>query len=468
MSAPRVIVIGGGISGLSTAHTIRKLDPASEVLLLEERPRVGGNLVTERAEGFVLDGGPDSWVATKKEATELARSLGLETELMGTLEANRRSYIAWGDALHPLPEGFVLGVPTSIMPIIRTPLFSIGAKLRMAMEPFVARRVSTGEDDDESIDSFVRRRLGPEVAERLVAPLLGGIYGGDAGALSIRATLPQFVEMEQKHGSLIHAMKGSYRPLSRGPKPSMFTTVKSGIGTLIDRLAASIGKERLRTGVKVRRVVSLIDDPRGRFAVETDGATEYADHVVLATPAHAAADLLASFGSRLGELLGAMPYVSTVVAFLSFHRKDIAHPLDATGYIVPRVLGRPALAATWVTSKWDARAPEGEVLMRVFLGGVGHEDILTKDDAEVVRIARDELSRSMGVTASPGLTRVFRFVRASPQPLVGHGGRMRQVRAILEATPGIHLVASGYDGVGIPDCVRQGEVVARAITGKSA
>jgi len=460
----RVIVVGGGISGLATAHAVLQRDRSADVVLLEQSARLGGNITTWRADGFVLDGGPDSWVASKPEATALAKSLGLEGELIATIPENRRALIAWGDRLHPLPEGFVLGVPTSILPILMTPLFSPQAKLRMALEPFIPRRKRQGDDDDESIDGFVRRRLGGEVVERLVAPLLGGIYGGDAGALSMRATLPQFIEMEEKHGSLIHAMKATYRSRAAGPKPSMFTSLRSGVGALVERLAASVGEPRTRTGVKVTRVALLADDPRGRFAVELDGGeTRYADHIVMAVPAHVAANALRSFGEGLTSLLLAMPYVSTAVVAMAFTRADISYPLDATGYIVPRVSGRPALAATWVSSKWPGRAPQGQALLRVFLGGVGRGEVLAADDAELERLARAELARSMNLVAAPLWARVFRFDRASPQPLVGHPGRMRRLRALLP--PGLHLVASGYDGVGIPDCVRQAGDAARVITG---
>jgi len=467
----RVLVIGGGISGLSTADAVLRLDPSAEVTLLEGESRLGGNITTVREDGFILDGGPDSWVATKPQASELAKTLGLERDLIGTIPENRRALIAWGDKLHGLPEGFVMGVPTSILPILRTPLFSARAKLRMALEPFVPRRQPLGEDDDESIDSFMRRRLGPEVAERLVAPLLGGIYGGDAGALSMRATLPQFVDMEAKHRSLIHALKAAKSGTAdrRGAgdvKPSMFASLRGGVGSLIDRLASSIGSERILTGTRVARIAEAPKgDARGRFAVEMQtGDVRYADHVVLAIPSYAAAATLTAFGEPLTSILSALQYVSTAVVILAFPRADVPCALDATGYIVPRVLGRPALAATWITSKWAGRAPDGQVLIRVFLGGSGHQGLMDREDAELERLACDELTNTMGIVARPTLRRVFRFLRASPQPLVGHPGRMRRAKALLANTPGLYLVASGYDGVGIPDCVRQAEEAARAIT----
>src|SRR5580658_8113875 len=237
MASRRVVIVGAGITGLATAHALLERLPDVDLALLERASRPGGKISTEHTDGFVIDGGADSWVSAKPEATDLARAVGLERQLVGTLEANRRVYIAWKKGLCPLPEGFVLGVPTEILPILRTPLFSLGAKLRMGLEPFVPRRAQNGKD--ESIASFVSRRLGREVAERLVAPLLGGIYGGEATLLSIRATLPQFVEAEAMHGSLVLAMRAQRRAARNGKAPSSaFVSLREGVGGLVDRLAA--------------------------------------------------------------------------------------------------------------------------------------------------------------------------------------------------------------------------------------
>jgi oxygen-dependent protoporphyrinogen oxidase len=371
--------------------------------------------------------------------------------------------VAWKEGLYALPEGFVLGVPTEIMPIVRTHLFSLRAKLRMGLEPFVARRVANGED--ESIASFVSRRLGREVTERLVAPLLGGIYGGDASKLSIRATLPQFVDAEATHGSLVLAMRARRAATGAGKAPaSAFVSLSGGIGGLIDRLAAHVGP-RLRTGVRVASLSRLDEgDPRGRFALDVaNGAAVFADEVVLAVPANAASRLLVTLEPLASQLLGAIPHASTAVVFLALRPGDIPRALDATGYIVPRNLGSPALAATWISSKWDARAPAGMVLLRVFLGGAGRDEVVTRDDAALIQMARDEIQTRMGATGEPRFTRVLRFMHASPQPLVGHLDRIAKVNELLSKRPGLYAAGSGYDGVGIPDCVRQGESVAAAI-----
>jgi oxygen-dependent protoporphyrinogen oxidase len=463
MASRRVIIVGAGITGLATAHALLERLPDVDLALLERASRAGGKISTEHADGFVIDGGADSWVSAKPEATALARALGLENQLVGTLEANRRVYVAWKEGLCPLPEGFVLGVPTEILPILRTPLFSLGAKLRMGLEPFVPRRVQNGKD--ESIASFVSRRLGREVAERLVAPLLGGIYGGEATLLSIRATLPQFVEAEAKHGSLVLAMRAQRRAARNGKAPSSaFVTLRDGVGGLVDQLAASVGR-RLRTGVQVTSLSPLAErDSRGRFALDVENGTPiFADDVVLAIPANEASRLLASLEPQASELLGGIPHTSTAVVFLALPRSDIARPLDATGYIVPKTIGSPVLAATWITSKWDARAPAGMVLVRVFLGGAGRDELVTRDDAALLRMAKDEIRVRMGVTAEPQFTRVFRFIRASAQPLVGHLDRMAKVNEKLSRLSGLYVAGSGYDGVGISDCVRQARKVALEI-----
>ncbi len=460
----RVIIIGAGITGLATAHALLEKKPDLDLTVLERGTRAGGNLSTERVDEFLIDGGPDSWVAAKPHATALARALGLESELVGTLEANRRVYVASATGLHSLPEGFVLGVPTQILPILRTSLFSWSAKLRMGLEPFVPRR---GQVDDESIASFVTRRLGREVTDSLVAPLLGGIYGGDATALSIRATLPQFVDAEAQYGSLVLAMRAQKRAMRKSPSTSSasaFTTLRGGIGGLVDRLAGSLG-ERLRKGARVSSVCRLAaGDTRGRFAVEIEGeAPVFASSVVAAIPANAASRLLTSIDGRASEILGAIPHASTAVVFLALRAADVERSLDATGYIVPRTLGSPALAVTWVSSKWGGRAPPGTVLLRIFIGGAGRDDMVTRDDGALIQMARDEVRARMGVLGEPLFSRVYRFMHASAQPLVGHLDRIREVNERLASSPGLYAVGSGYDGVGIPDCVRQAERVAEAI-----
>ncbi|HEY8038288.1 MAG TPA: protoporphyrinogen oxidase [Polyangiaceae bacterium] len=472
-TARRVVVVGGGIAGLAAARAAlargRELGREVLVTVLERSGRLGGNVFTERVDGFVLDGGPDSWVVTKPQASALARDLGLGGSLVGTQEGNRRYYIAWGDRLHPVPEGLVLGVPTRIAPLARSSLFSWRAKLRMGLEPLVRARRFEG-DDDESIGDFARRRLGREAAERLVAPLLGGISAGDASEISVRASFPQLVAMEREHGSLVRGMLAARRARegnghARGKASSAFVSLEQGVGELPRALA-----ERLRAdGATLRTGAAVEALSRGdqEWSLTLGGGERLeADAVLLAVPGHVAARLAGALDAELARLFGTIRYGSTATVFLGYRRVDVAHPLDGVGFVVPRAAGRPILAGTWVSSKWEHRAPEGSVLLRVFLGGASGESVLGQDDPSLVRLARGELRALMGIDAEPTLARVFRFDHASAQMRVGHLATMRAIHQRLAAVaPGLGIAGGGYDGVGIPDCIRQGEEAGRALVG---
>jgi oxygen-dependent protoporphyrinogen oxidase len=479
----RIVIVGGGITGLSAAYSAvaraRELGRAVAVTVLEDSARFGGNLLTERTDGFLLDAGPDSWVVTKPQATALARELGLEHALIGTNPATRRYYIAWGNRLHAVPEGLVLGVPTRVGPLIRTSLFSWAGKARMAVEPFVRARRFEG-DADESIAQFAARRLGHEAAERLVAPLLGGISAGDASDISVRAAFPQLVAMEQTRGSLVLGMLAARRERAHAPRAmpeqagisrdiargGAFVSLRGGVGELVSALVDTL---RAR-GVLLRPDAPLTAMTRAEGAAGwtldvARGERLAADAVLLAIPAGAAARVLpAAADGDLRAGLATIAYGSTATVFLGYARKDVAHPLDGVGFVVPRAMGRSILAGTWVSSKWDDRAPEGSVLLRVFVGGPRGEELAAGGDDALERVARSELLSLMGLDAEPTLVRVFRFPRASAQMRVGHLARMRSVHERLErAAPGVRIAGGGYDGVGIPDCIRQGQEAGRAL-----
>jgi oxygen-dependent protoporphyrinogen oxidase len=477
MATTRVTVVGGGVTGLACAwQLVRRAEKAGraiDVRVIEKSARLGGNIQTERKGGFVIDAGPDSWIATKPHAEQLARSVELGPHIIGTVETNRRVYIAHDGALHPMPEGLVLGIPTEIGPIVKTSLFTWDQKLRMGLEPLVPVRGYAG-DEDESVGSFMARRLGDEMTERLVGPLLGGIFAGDAWQISVRAAFPQLVEAEKKYGSLVLAMRAlraarASKSSEGGAAPSAFHSLREGMGSLVDALAGKLG-DRVATGKAVRSVGRSPAHEPHRWSVELEsGAIARTDAVVLAGPAHASARMLAALDSELSDRLGSfLGYASSATVFFAFKRHDVAHALDATGFIVPRTLGRPLLAGTWVSSKWDHRAPAGHVLMRAFLGGVGHEHVLDRDDAELATLALSELRRLMSIPGEPLFTVVHRFIRASPQPHVGHLARLRGVREALAPYPGIYVAGSGFEGVGIPDCVKQAETIADAILASSA
>lgn len=469
----RVVIVGGGITGLATAHALEKATEPCEVRIVEAAPRLGGNIVTYSYSGFTIDGGPDSWVASKPHATRLAKAVGLGDELIGTRPDTRKVYIVWKKKLHAMPEGLVLGIPTELRPFAETELFALDTKLRALLEPLIPKKVFAG-DDDESIASFITRRLGPDICERIAGPLLGGIFAGDPESLSVRACIPQLVEAEAKYGSLILAMRAlrAARMQQAGTgayEASAFVSLKRGIGDLVTTVAHRLRDAEISTGRAAKRVSRLPDgDPRGRWSVETSTGTLYADHVALTVPAHASSRLVEDFDPTLAGMLGGVGYVSTATVFLAYRKYDVRHPLDAVGFLVPKAENRPILACTFVSSKWEHRAPSGQALMRVFIGGAGAERYLSHDDDGLVRLAREQLRDLIGIERAPVFSKVFRFDKASPQPTVGHLARMRGVLERTASWPGLYVGGNGFIGTGIPDSIKQGEEIAARIAGTRA
>jgi oxygen-dependent protoporphyrinogen oxidase len=466
MSERRIVIVGGGITGLAAAYAalVRARDVGQRIVVtvLERSPRFGGNLVTERVNGFLVDGGADSWVASKPDATVLARELGLERSIVGTNEATRRYYIAWEDRLHPVPEGLVLGVPTRLLPMLRTKLFSWPGKLRMAIEPLVPARVFDG-DDDESIADFAERRLGREATERLVAPLLGGITSGDASEASVRATFPQLVAMEREHGSLVRGTLALARRRKKGEGSSAFLSLEGGVGSLVDALV-----DRVRSDgaiLRARTAVRSLARSGSHWVIDVESEEPIrADAVLLAVPAHVAARIVGELDGALARDLAAIPYGSSATVFLAYRRADVAHPLDGVGFVVPRAIGRSVRAGTWVSSKWHGRAPDGHVLLRAFFGGIGGEGDLALDDARLISLARRDLGGWMGIDAPPLWTKVFRFDAARAQMRVGHLSKIRTIRERLsDAAAGLRIAFGGFDGDSIPDGIRQGRDAGRAM-----
>lgn len=495
LGAPlRVVIVGGGITGLATAYRILKSskEGASRVgpvavTLLEGSDRLGGDIKTDRIDGLVIDGGPDAFVAAKPDATALCEELGLGARLIGTIARNRKVYVLFGGRLHALPEGMFLTVPTQLIATARSGLLSWEGKARAALDLVLPPKLDAR---DESIGSFIRRRLGDEVAQRIADPLLGGIYAGDLETLSVRATFPQLVQLEEQYGSLIRGAlelraaeakeggaSGAFsRLFSRRSTraPSAFCSLVSGMGELIDVLAAQIeelgGEIRTRTSALsvVRPSDPTVPDGAARFLVKTrlpSGVSEAipADAVVIAAPAYRAAEVIRELDPDLAELARDVPYESTATVILAFPRSAIPHALDAVGMIIPKTERRRILALTFITSKWEGRAPPGTAMIRVFIGGHSDPHASAQDDEALIELATSELSSILGVSAAPTLARVYRFPRGSAQLLVGHLERMAKVRARTALHPGLYLAGGAFDGVGIPDCVRQANEIAQKI-----
>lgn len=460
----RVVIVGGGIAGLTTAHTLERASETCEVHLVEAAPQLGGNLVTMRHNGFIIDGGPDSWVASKPHAARLAREVGLGDEIIGTRPDSRKVFILWQKKLHTMPEGLVLGVPTELRPFLDTELLGFDAKMRAGLDLLVPPK-KWDEEADESIAAFVERRLGPDVAERIVGPLLGGIFAGDPKELSVRACVPQLVDAEREHGSLIRAMRAlrAKRREEAGDN-SAFLSLKRGVGDLVLNVAHKLRDAHVTTSCAARGLERLTEgDERGRWAVDTQGGVLYADDVALCVPAHVSSKLLRGIDDDVASLLDGVAYASTATVFLAYRKFDVRHPLDGAGFLVPRAEGRPILACTFVSSKWDHRAPAGQVLLRVFFGGAGNEAILAKDDADLVEVAREQILDILEIDRPPAFSKVFRFQSSSPQPAVGHVTRLTRALAKLEGHGGLHMGGNGYLGTGISDAIRQGTEIAQRI-----
>jgi protoporphyrinogen/coproporphyrinogen III oxidase len=440
-----VVVVGGGIAGLATAYELSRR--GIRFVILEHATRVGGVILSEEVDGFAIDGGPDALLIQKPEGIALCQEIGLADRLV-TTRLPRLAFVQRGGRLHPLPAASVLGIPTRVGPFVRTKLFTWPGKLRMGAELFVPRRTDRA---DESIGSFMRRRFGREATDFLAEPLLAGIHAGDVDRLSLHALFPRFVEAERQHGSLLRAFRAN--PHSRSPNPDgAFKSLPGGLSEMIRALVRVIGDANVRTGIKVTGVTGP-----GPFTVRTVGAETYhARAVVMATPAYVTADVLEERDPDIARRCRDIPYASAVTVALAFRRDAVAHPLNGSGFVVPRAEKTGILAASWLSSKWPGRAPDGYALMRTFLGGARDPWAIDESDAECVERSMDALRPVLGISGEPVLTRVYRWDRANAQHEVGHLARIAAIDAALARHPGLFVTGSGFRGVGIPDCVADG------------
>ena len=464
----RLVVVGGGVSGLAAAHRVSELTRARgmpvETTLIEARPRLGGTIATEHVDGFLVEAGPDSFLSEKPWALALCRRLGVEDRLVKTDDRFRRIFVLYRGRLHPLPEGFQLLAPTRIAPFLRSRLLTWPGKLRMALDLILPR----GPGEDESLGGFVRRRLGREALERIAQPLVAGIYTADPDALSLAATMPRFLELEQRERSVTLALwraarrAGAAAAGTSGARWSLFVTFRDGM----EELVRSLG-DRLPPGsVRLKERVSGLERAGSGWRLGlADGGGVDADAVVIAAESHQAARLLRYVDPALAQLVGEIPCASSATVSLGYRRKDIPHPLDGFGFVVPRVERRPILACTFSSVKYPGRAPAGHALVRLFVGGALDAGVLDGDDGSLAGLARIELERVLGVTAPPVLTRVARHAAAMPQYLVGHLGRIDAIERALAMRAGLALAGSAYRGVGIADCIRSGEEAVERVLG---
>ena len=464
----RIVVIGGGIAGLAAAHHVLELNQQRslglEITLLEAAPRLGGSIATEYMGDFLVEGGPDSFITEKPWALRLCERLGLTSRLVSTQAAFQKIYIVHRGKLQLLPEGFFLLAPTRLWPFIQTPLFTWRGKLRMACELFLPRGHLDG---DESLGSFVRRRFGREALERVAQPLVGGIYASDPEQLSLGATMPRFREMERTRRSVSWAMWSEQRRRARqtpggsGARWSLFVTLRGGMQELVETLGQRLPEGSIRLNTPVS---GLMREPGKKlWCIESAGGNRFeAAGLILATPAFRTAEMLGPFANAAALALKQITYASTATVSLAYRRDDFPGALDSFGFVVPAIEKRKIMACTFSSVKYPARAPEGHVLLRAFVGGMLQPELCQDDDETIEKNVRAELASLLSVSAPPLFSRIWRHPRSMPQYRVGHGALIERIEAALKPFP-LALAGSAYHGVGISDCVHTGEEAAEKV-----
>ena len=470
----RIAVIGGGITGLSAAHRLIECSEGipMEVTLLEGGDRLGGGIRTIRRDGYLIEAGPDNFITTKPWGLNLCKRIGLADRLIQTNDSHRRAFLVHRDELHPLPDGFLMLAPTRIRSLVTSRLFSWRGKLRMAVEPLIPRKK---DDEDESLASFVTRRLGREALQRAAQPLVSGIYTSDPETLSLRATMPRFLEMETECGSIIRGMRREQRRKKKagnggrsgesGARYSMFVTLDNGLQVLIDSLTSRLPPGVVRLNRRVAGITPIPNaedagaKPRWKISLQ-DGNGMEVHGIIIAVPAYRAAKFVEGFDPELGQQIGSIEYASSAVVNLAYRRDDVPHPLNGFGFIVPAIEKRDIIACTFSSVKYSGRAPEGGVLLRCFLGGAIQPHIYEWEDDEMIRAVRREMRDLLGIQESPRFSLVHRHPQAMPQYSVGHLRQVSGIQDQLRRHPGLILAGNAYHGVGIPDCIHSGEEAA--------
>jgi len=463
----RVAVIGGGIAGLSAAHRMIELCQAESRLLIltlfESNSHLGGVFGSEQVGEYLVERGADSFITNKPAGLNLCRRLGLEDQLITTNARYRKSLILFRGRPYPTPDGFHLLAPAQLLPMLCTPLLSLSGKLRLLREPFVPRRKESG---DESLASFVRRRLGNEMLERIVQPMVGGIYTSDPEQLSLQATLPRFIEMEAKYGSLLRGMRQQARVADRsesasGARYGLFASLKNGMQQLLDTLEQRIvaaTHRRFSPGV-----TSLEKAEQGWEITAQGQRPQHFDGVILAVPAHVASGLLVDVHPGLSTALASIQSASSAIVLTGHSLADIKHPLDAFGLVIPHTERRRILATSFLSRKFAGRAPEGKVILRTFVGGAMQPEELEQSDEAMVATVLSELNSIFGIRRPPDFHLVTRYSRGMPQYTVGHLDRIAAIELQSKQLDRFQLAGNYFRGVGVPDCIQSGEQAAAAL-----
>jgi oxygen-dependent protoporphyrinogen oxidase len=485
----RVIIIGGGVAGLAAAYKIRRAaDAGNDVgfTLVEKDSRLGGKLATDLVEDpdgrgtFVVDGGSDSFLTDKPAVHRVAKLLGIFDDETPTRDDNKKTFIVKDGKLVEMPDGIMMFAPTKIVPMATTKLYSWPAKFRMALDLVLPVREKwaegeTAQQHDESVESFVVRRMGRESLDRLAEPLVGGVNGSDPAEMSLAATYPMLLQMEQDHGSLVRGflaqrkkveeMKAKYPPKPGAEPRTFFSSFLLGLQYLTDKMADAAGRDSIRVGVGAAAIERAGE---GWRVTLTDGSVLEGDAVVIATEVWAAEPLARGIDADIADVLATIPCSSSATILMGLDEADCPFDKKWHGVLSPAIEHEPVTGISLMSSKWPDRAPEGRVLLRGFVGGPRDQEIIKRSDEELIEIARQAFVKLLGVKADakPVFARVFRWEGGMPQYTLGHLDRIDRLEALTAALPGVALAGGGYRGVGVPNCVDSGENAAKKVLGE--
>ncbi len=461
----QVAIIGGGITGLAAAQHFHEQAPDTKFILIEASHRLGGVIKTTPNRGFLIEQAADNFMTKPPVVVQLCERMGLGDQLIGTRPKGRGAMVVRNGRLRPIPPGFLVMAPSRLGPLFKTPILSPLGKLRAAFEYFVRRKT---DNQDESLQSFISRRFGNQLFERLVQPLVGGIYTADPTRLSVAATMPRFLEMERQHGSLIRAMmkqrkRGKPPEQTSGARYGQFAALRGGMSTLIESLQNSLPPESIKLDTPVRRIDPI---PHHRWSIQLgDHRNDIleVDNVIVAAPGRHAANMLSHVDSQISNCLNEIEYSSCAIISLAYRREQIGVPLNSFGFVVPLIENRGILSCSFSSLKYEGRAPEGTILVRAYLGGACQSELLKKSDPDLFEIAKSELTSLLKITGEPLIQNLTRQTDAMPQYHLGHLERVAKIEERLRLFPNLALAGKSLYGVGVPACITSGQQAAKRI-----
>ncbi len=466
----KIVVVGGGISGLSAVYYLRKKIEEkgydADILLLEKSDRFGGQIKTEYIEDFVIEGGPDCMIRDKPWALQLCRELDIEDRLINTNDENKETYIFSKGKLHPLPDGLLLLVPSKFLPFATTGLFTLKGKLRMAMEFLIPPR---RDDSDETLAGFVKRRFGRELLDKIAEPLIAGIHAGDPEKMSLQSTFPRFLQQEKDYGSLTKStlvLRKKMNDMMKkkngiSPERTFFVSFKKGMNELVDNLVKNLDGVDLEKGKGVSDIEIRND---GKYDIRLENGEIIDAHVlVLTTASYITSGLLKNINTTIAESLKDIPYIKTGTVTIAYRKEDLKDLPKAFGFLIPGIEKRKIMAATFTSLKWPFRCPDDYFLIRCFIGGKNNQDMIEKDDETIIHIVREELKHIIRLDAEPHFYRIFRWIDNMPQYNIGHPDILNIIDKETSKQRGLYLTGSAYRGIGIPDCIHNARLTADKI-----